>query len=333
MTIRAGINGFGRFGLHLLNHYLDRAHQCGFRLDFIHDDGLTLDHALAILHDDRYVRIPERFSVSVEGARIHFAGSRGVTSLTYTHAPVGEPIPWRGEPDYFLECSGRNIQASNCHPFLMGRTRLVVISATSWDAERTLIYGFNHAEALNGARVISYGSCTVNAFVPLGQYLHQAWGIRDCDVQVIHNVQAYRLGDPATHTLVRRFCNLEKFAPMVLPFLHGDNFKVNYTVVPYGGVSLLDFRFRLARPPLGVEPILRGLEEACREGGALSGLYAVEADDRGPEAHVCSPFSTVFVRDKARLVGDNLYLQGYFDNENSAARYYDLVNHLALRQD
>lgn len=329
MTIRTGINGFGRFGLHLLKYYLDRAPESRFRIDYINDDTLTLEQSLKIIQNDAYVRIPALYKISVEGDQVTFTSAAGVsTTLTYTRAPK-EKIPWLGEPDLFLECSGKNSLAKSCHPFLTGRTRLVVISATSWDAEKTVVYGFNHKEPLKKARVISYGSCTVNAFVPLGDFVHRTWGIVDSDVNVIHNIQEYRLKDPKTHTLLRKFCTLEKSGPNLLPFLNEHNFIVNYTVVPYAGVSIIDFRFRLANPPASVEQAMRTLEESFVEGGGLAHLYGMDETDRGPEVHVCTPHSTVFVRDKARLLGNNLYLQGYFDNENSVNRYYDLVNYLA----
>ena len=47
------------------------------------------------------------------------------------------------------------------------------------------------------------------------------------------------------NTLTRKFCTLEKSAPNLLPFLNENNFVVNYTLVPFSGVSMIDFRFKI----------------------------------------------------------------------------------------
>ena len=81
----------------------------------------------------------------------------------------------------------------------------------------------------------------MNAFVPLGSFMNKLYGILDADVNVVHNIQKYRLKD--NNTLNRKFCTLEKSGPQLLKFLNKKNFTVNYTVVPYTGVSIIDFRF------------------------------------------------------------------------------------------
>ena len=83
--------------------------------------------------------------------------------------------------------------------------------------------------------------------MPLGEYINKNFGICDADVNVIHNIQQYRLRD--NYTLTRKFCTLEKSGPKLLSFLNSRNFNVNYTVVPYSGVSTIDFRFKIKKIP------------------------------------------------------------------------------------
>ncbi|OSM02505.1 glyceraldehyde-3-phosphate dehydrogenase [Magnetofaba australis] len=328
MSTLTGMNGFGRFGLHLLKYWLDRSEHANFKIAWINDDKLTLEQALKIIEDEIYVPINKYYKISVRENEITFTSADGVkNSIIYTTAPRHE-IPWIGEPEIFLECSGKNTLRKDCQPFLTGNTRLVNVSATSWDCDKTVIYGFNHVEPLDGAKVISYGSCTVNAFTPLAQFVHDKWGVLDADVNVIHNIQHYKLGDPKYDTLLRKFCTLEKQGPMLLPFLNPERFLVNYTVVPYAGVSVIDFRFRIERPQ-SIDAILHELEHGFGDEGPLAHMYGLDETDRGPEVHKCTPYSSVFSRDQARILGDNLYLRGYFDNENSVNRYYDLTNYLS----
>ena len=178
-------------------------------------------------------------------------------------------IPWLGKPELFLECSGKNTAKKDCIKFLKNKTKTVIISATSWDAEKTLIYGFNHQEFKKKIKIISYGSCTVNAFIPLGSFMENNFGIIDADVNVVHNIQEYRLKDNIT--LNRKFCTLEKSGPQLLKSINKKNFKVNYTVVPYTGVSMIDFRFRLKKCP-SINKLINTLEKETKDGD-LKGLY------------------------------------------------------------
>jgi len=63
--------------------------------------------------------------------------------------------------------------------------------------------------------------------------------------------------------------------------------------------------------------------------GELKGLYGMKEVDNGPEEHKCTPFSSVIIKEKSRLLKNQLYLFAYFDNENSVNRYYDLVSFIA----
>lgn len=322
--LQVGINGFGRFGLHLLRYWLNAPEQAAYQIQFINDDFITLDHALEILSSDPYVPFSD-FEVSRQGNSLQF--SKGVKNyrIQYTQCPLSD-IPWIGQPDLVLECSGKATIADRCRPYLVGNTRRVIISATSWDADKTLVYGFNHTDLTSAMTVISYGSCTVNAYVPLAHYIHGTYGIHDSDVNVVHNVPAYKLSD--SQTLNRKFCTLEKSAKHLLPYLHDENFIVNYTLVPYTGASLIDFRFRLRSRPADRGALLQSLKQAIAT-GSLAKLYGMAPVDNGPEEHILTPFSAVLIEENIKLLGDNLYIQAYFDTENSVNRYHDLVNYVA----
>lgn len=117
--------------------------------------------------------------------------------------------------------------------------------------------------------------------------------------------------------------------PRLLPFLEPGRFHVDYVLIPYTGVSSMDFRFRLATPP-GEAALLDALEGACRA-GELQGLYSLSDEDSGPVLWAMSPESAILLRPRIRLNGERLFLPACFDNENSATRYLDLLAHLALR--
>ncbi len=319
-----GINGFGRFGLHLLKYWLDRKKEADFEISFINDDTLSIKDALNIIISDPYV-VFDKYKIDISGDNLVFLSVDGEKStIQYTNQQKFE-IPWIGKPHIFLECSGKNTIAKDCEYYLKGNTGFVMISATSWDA-KTFIFGFNHMNHTKEDKVISYGSCTVNAYVPLANYINKNYGVIESDANFIHNIAPHKL--KGFNTLSRKFCTLEKSGPLLLEFIRNNNFTVNYTVIPYGGVSILDFRFKL-RKDVSKESFIKDFYNAC-SGGELSSLYNLEKTDRGPEVHNCTPYSAVFIEDNIRILNNNLYLHGYFDNENSVNRYFDLINYISI---
>ncbi len=325
MRKKAGINGFGRFGLHITKYWLDRSDESTFSIGYINDDTLTIEQSIEILKKDTTV-IFNKYKIKKIENKIRFLKPNGVIDeIEYSNEEKNH-IPWLGKPDLFFECSGKNTVKKDCLRFLKGKTKVVIISATSWNADKTFLYGFNNKEYKTKYKIISYGSCTVNAFVPLGAFMDKAYGIIDADVNVVHNIQEHRL--ERNNTLNRKFCTLEKSGPQLLKCLNKKNFKVNYTVVPYTGVSIIDFRFRLKKCP-STSRFITTLEEAMQGDGLLKGLYNMHQDDRGPEVHNCTPFSAVFIKENLKIINDQAYIFAYFDNENSANRYYDLANYIA----
>ena len=323
VRIQAGMNGFGRFGLHLLRYWLNHVEDAPYTIQYINDDGLDLDKALDIINTDPYVQFND-FDVIRKGDFLCFAKGDRYIEIAYSHCDRTE-IPWIGQPDVVFECSGKATVAERCQPYLTGNTQRVLISATSWDADKTLVYGFNHQDFTPDLKVVSYGSCTVNAYVPLANYIHQKYGLVDSDVNVVHNIPAYKLDQ--SFTLDRRFCTLEKSAKLLLDYVDDSNFRVNYTVVPYTGASIIDFRFRVGSVPKNRETFIAELNEAMAT-GPLRSLYGMVPQDQGPAAHELTPFSSVFIEENVNVIGENLYIHAYFDTENSVNRYHDLASYV-----
>ncbi|RJG05183.1 hypothetical protein D3870_03360 [Noviherbaspirillum cavernae] len=323
--VSAGLNGLGRFGLHLLRRWLDKP-DSPVRIVAINDAYRSLEAAVELLTGDPKVSFAD-CEVAADGGMLVIA-RRGQADvrIAYAHGPAAQ-AGWRGQPEWWLECSGRHPAAHECRQFVQGRTRRVIVSATCRDADQTLVFGYNQDSLDRAAQVVSYGSCTVNAFVPLADWMHRHCGVVDAEVGVIHNVPRHRLADHPHPE--RRACTLEDMGPRLLPFLAADRFRVDYVLIPYAGVSLIDFRFRLAHPP-SESALLDMLAGACGS-GELAGLYHMADEDRGPQYWNMSPESAILLRPRARLVGDRLFLPAVFDNENSATRYLDLLEFLSLR--
>tara|TARA_B100001758_G_C18401382_1_gene609249 strand:+ start:801 stop:1793 length:993 start_codon:yes stop_codon:yes gene_type:complete len=317
-----GVNGFGRFGLHLMKFYIDNFKTCNYEIKYINDDTLNIDEVFNIILNDKYVNF-NKIKVLKEGDYLSFLQPDGYSHKILYSNNSSKEIPWTGDVDYFFECSGKHTIKKSSLKFLKGKTKRVIISATSWDCDSTLVYGFNHKNLNDSDKIISYGSCTVNAYVPLANYFNSKYGIIESDVNVIHNIQEYRLMD--NYTLNRKFCTLEKSGVNMLPFLK-DKFNVNYTVIPYDGISTIDFRFKMDKS-MNKDKFIAELKESINN-GELKDLYGIDKADIGPEVYNCTRFSTVFIEDSIKVLNNNVYLFGYFDNENSVNRYFDLTKYI-----
>lgn len=318
--ISTALNGIGRFGQHLLYAWLEEP--ASLSIDYAYDAELDADAVCHLLHThDRLDFTPA--DPAVEGSRLLLTRADGVRHAMDFFTGPALNVPWLGRPLLWLECSGRHTAASAAEQFCRGATRQVLVSATSPGADQTVVMGLNEADYSPQSRVVSYGSCTVNAFVPLADHLQQCFGVREADVHVIHNVPAYQLS--LYQHPVRRSCTLESMAPALLPWLSPDKFCVNYNLVPYTGPSLVDFRFRLCS-----EPTLAEVHEALYGPASPLGLrYGFPVEDGGVRDAQGRPYNAIFPRGRIKLAGDNLRLGGYFDNENSAVRYLELAQKAA----
>jgi glyceraldehyde 3-phosphate dehydrogenase len=318
MQGNAIMNGFGRFGLHFLAYYLERAKDSRFSLLRINDESLSLENMLEMIKNDHYVKITDTWNVEVEGPLITFKNEFETHQIEFQNLSLYEFAA--SHHGILLECSGKYTNTENFPDlFLLERT---FISATSLNADSTILVGFNEDSFSENQKFISYGSCTVNAYVPLAYSLNREFGILNSDVNVIHNIPEYLL-QRSPDIFERRSCTLSIMGPRLLNFLSDDNFNVNYTIVPISGVSRIDLRFELERS-FELNDIVKTVEKISNKTGLK--LYRFLEVDTGPDDSLLSIHSTEFLLSQSRKVGQTLYLSGYFDTENSVNRYYDLIN-------
>jgi glyceraldehyde 3-phosphate dehydrogenase len=318
MQSNAIMNGFGRFGLHFLAYYLDRANESNFRLLRINDESLSFENMLDIIKNDHYVRITNTWDIEVKGSIVTFKNDSETHQIKFQNLSLADfAVNHRG---ILLECSGKYTN-TEVFPDLFQLER-VFISATSFNADSTILVGFNEESFHESQKFISYGSCTVNAYVPLANSLDREFSILNSDVNVIHNIPEYLL-QRSPDIFERRSCTLSIMGPRLLNFLSDDNFNVNYTIVPITGVSRIDLRFELQKS-FQLNDIVKTVEKISNKTG--HNLYRFLEVDTGPNDSLLSVHSAEFLLSQSRKVGQTLYISGYFDTENSVNRYYDLIN-------
>lgn len=318
-----GMNGFGRFGLRLFRYWLSNKDRAGFDISFINEPHRSAQDIAENMKDDTVIgSIPH--SVKVEGNTIRVDGHPIVVSSAKTI----EDIPWHNDVKMVFECTGKFTDREKAAQHLRGSVKKVLISATSLSADMLIVLGVNHNEYDPSRHtIVSYGSCTINAYVPIAKVLNDAFGIEASHVHVIHNTPLRDIKKPFGE-IARKGCTLEVVGPRLLPSLL-NVFTVTYRHVPYPGASLMDMSFNLSKD-VSPEEVVVMLKEASETSQDIHLDFAKE--DTTSNDHISHPASAVIIPSEVRKVGKRVLLSAWFDNENSATRFFDFANFI-LKKD
>jgi glyceraldehyde 3-phosphate dehydrogenase len=198
MTVRVGINGFGRIG----RNFLRAALAMGADVEVVGVNDLTSPETLAHLlrYDSSQGRMP--VPVDVEGNDL-LVGDQHIRVLA-EHDPT--KLPW-GELDahVVIESTGRFTTRDEAAGHLHGSVKRVIISAPSSDADATFVIGVNDNEFDPGKHiVVSNASCTTNCFVPMVKVIDDAFVIVSGLMTTVHAYTNDQNLLDLTHTDLRR---------------------------------------------------------------------------------------------------------------------------------
>ncbi len=180
MTVRVGINGFGRIGRNFLRAILD----AGADVEVVGVNDLTSPEALAHLlrYDSTQGRLP--VPVDVEGSDL-LVGDRHIRVLEEREP---EQLPWdKLGADVVIESTGRFTTRADAAGHLGGSVKRVIISGPSGDADATFVIGVNDDEFDPATHlVVSNASCTTNCFVPMVKVVDDAFDIVSGLMTTVH---------------------------------------------------------------------------------------------------------------------------------------------------
>ena len=276
MTVRLGINGFGRIGRLVLRAAVESGRD-DVRVVGVNDLGPVGINAHLLRHDSVHGRLPR--DVAVHGDAIDVGA--GPIRVTAERDP--SKLPWRElGVDVALECTGVFASRGAAAAHLEAGARKALISAPAADADLTVVFGVNHDRLNADHEVVSNASCTTNCLAPVASALHAAVGIERGFMTTVHS---YTGDQPALDTLhkdprraraagmsmIPTSTGAARAVGLVLPELAG---KLDGTAirVPTPNVSLVDFTFSAARDTSADE-----INEAARAAaeGPLAGVLAV----------------------------------------------------------
>ncbi|MFF7634375.1 type I glyceraldehyde-3-phosphate dehydrogenase [Kitasatospora sp. NPDC008050] len=316
MTIRVGINGFGRIG----RNFFRAVKSQGADIEIVGVNDLTDTRTLA--HLLKYDSILGTLQAEVS----HTADSITVDGHTFKVIAERDPanLPW-GElgVDIVIESTGIFTKADQAKKHVAAGAKKVIISAPATDEDVTIVMGVND-EKYDAAKhtVISNASCTTNCVAPLAKVLNENFGIVKGLMTTVHaytNDQVtldfphkdLRRARAAALNIIPTSTGAAKATALVLPELKGKLDGTSLRVpVPTG--SITDLVVTLERE-VTVEEVNAAFLKASES--SLKGILQYTEDPIVSSDIVNSPFSTIFDSLMTMVQGNQVKVFGWYDNE------------------
>ena len=331
MTIKVGINGFGRIG-----RMVFRAVAQDFKgIEIVAINDLLEPDYLAYML--KYDSVHGRFKgdISVEGSNLVVNGKK--IRLTAERDPAN--LKWNEVgADLVIECTGFFLDDETCKKHIAAGAKKVVMSAPSKDATPMFVYGVNH-ETYAGQAIVSAASCTTNCLAPVAKVLNDNWGLKRGLMTTVHAATAtqktvdgpsmkdWRGGRGILENIIPSSTGAAKAVGVVLPALKGKLTGMAFRV-PTSDVSVVDLTVELDKPATYAE-ICAAMKTASE--GSMKGTLGytdekvVSTDFRGVG------FSSIFDAE-AGIALDSTFVKvvSWYDNEYGyTCNMLRLVEHVA----
>ncbi len=333
MSVKIGINGFGRIG----RNYLRAALAKGSDLEIVAVNDLTDNKTLA--HLLKYDSITGRLDATVELEGDSIVVNGKPIKVLEERDPAN--LPW-GElgVDIVIESTGRFTKAVDAKKHLEAGAKKVIISAPATDEDATFVIGVNeHLYDPEKHNIISNASCTTNCLAPLAKVFNDEFGIERGLMTTVHAYTADQNLQDGPHSDLRRAraaainivptsTGAAKAIGLVLPELKGklDGFALR---VPVPTGSITDLTVTASRP-VTADEVKAAYKKAAE--GPLKGILKYTEDEIVSTDIVSDPHSSIFDAGLLRIIGDQVKLSSWYDNEwGYSNRLVDLTEYVAER--
>ncbi|MFA5786980.1 MAG: type I glyceraldehyde-3-phosphate dehydrogenase [Actinomycetota bacterium] len=331
MTVRVGINGFGRIG----RSFLRAVREQGADVEIVAINDLTDTKTLA--HLLKYDSIMGRFGAPVTSAESSMTVDGKVIKVLAEKDPAA--LPWADlGVDVAIESTGRFTARDKAELHLAAGAKKVMISAPAKGEDITIVMGVNDSLYDPAAHhIISNASCTTNCVAPLAKVLQDSFGLVRGFMTTIHaytNDQVIldyphkdlRRARAAAMNIIPTTTGAAKAVALVIPELKGklDGFSLR---VPVPDGSVTDLVAELGKPA-SVEEINAAYAKAA--GGALKGILEYTEDPIVSSDVVGNPHSSVFDALSTMSSGTLVKVISWYDNEwGYSNRMVDLLGLIA----
>ena len=317
MAVRVAINGFGRIGRNILRAIVESG-RTDIQVVAANDLGPVETNAHLLRYDSVHGKFPHEVTVNGD---IITAGDQ-TFKMTAVKDPSQLPHKELGV-DIVLECTGIFTSKEKASAHLAAGAKKVIISAPGEGADKTIVYGINHASLGKDDVVISNGSCTTNCLAPMAKVMNDLVGIEKGMMTTVHS---YTGDQPTLDTMhkdlyraraaalsqIPTSTGAAKAIGLVLPELKGrlDGISIR---VPTPNVSLVDLKF-IAKRNTTVQEVNDALKSASD--GALKGvmtytLHPLVSSDLNHDPHSC----TILIDQTKVIDGNFVNIMGWYDNE------------------
>jgi glyceraldehyde 3-phosphate dehydrogenase len=332
VTVRVGINGFGRIGRNFYRALLAQQEQGTADLEVVAVNDITDNHTLAHLlkFDSILGRLP--YDVSLEGEDTIVVGPAKIKALAVREGPAA--LPW-GDlgVDVVVESTGLFTNAAKAKGHLDAGAKKVIISAPATDEDITIVLGVNDDKYDGSQNIISNASCTTNCLGPIAKVLNDEFGIVKGLMTTIHaytqdqNLQDgphkdLRRARAAALNIVPTSTGAAKAIGLVLPELKGklDGYALR---VPIPTGSVTDLTAELAKP--GTAEQINAAMKAAADGPMKGILKYYDAPIVSSDI-VTDPHSSIFDSGLTKVIDNQAKVVSWYDNEwGYSNRLIDLV--------
>jgi len=333
LTVKIGINGFGRIGRNFFRAALAK----GSDLEIVAVNDLTDNAALANLL--KFDSITGRLGVSVELDGDNIVVDGKAIKVLAERDPAN--LPW-GElgVDIVIESTGFFTKAADAQKHIDAGAKKVIISAPASGDDVTIVLGVNEDQydAANH-HIISNASCTTNSLAPLAKVFHDKFGIERGLMTTVHaytadqNLQDGPHKDPrraraAALNIVPTSTGAAKAIGLVMPELAGklDGFALRVPV-PTGSITDLTLE---TKSEVTVDEINAAYKEAAE--GPLKGILLYSEDPLVSTDITTDPHSSIYDSGLTKVIGGLVKITSWYDNEwGYSNRLVDLTEYVGER--
>ncbi|MEI2811548.1 MAG: type I glyceraldehyde-3-phosphate dehydrogenase [Nocardioides sp.] len=330
MTVRVGINGFGRIG----RNFFRAVQASGADIEIVAANDLMDNKSIAhLLKYDSVLGVladevsGDAESITVGGKTVRVFEERDPAAIAWGDLDV----------DIVIESTGIFTDATKAKAHLAGGAKKVIISAPASNEDATFVMGVNHTDYdPEKHHVVSNASCTTNCLAPMAKPLHDELGIVKGLMTTVHAYtqdqnlldgphKDMRRARAAALSIIPTSTGAAKAIALVLPDLKGrlDGYALR---VPTPTGSATDLTFEAGRETSAEE--VNAIVKAAAE-GPLKGFLKYTADPIVSADIVTDPSSCIFDSGLTKVIGNQVKVVGWYDNEwGYSNRLIDLSLHI-----
>ena len=330
MTIRVGINGFGRIGRNFYRAV--KQSSSDIEIVAVNDLGAIKTMAHLLKYDSVLGVLPNKIEATDEGISI----DSKILKVLSKRDP--KELGWGSlGVDVVIESTGFFTDRDKAAAHLDAGAKCVVVSAPATNADATFVYGVNHKDFdPKKHKVVSNASCTTNCFVPLVKVLDDAFGVENGLMTTIHAYTGDQSIVDRPHSDLRRAraaainiiptsTGAARATSLVMQSMKGKLDGTSLRVpVPTG--SITDFVANLKKPAT-VDEINAAFKSAAD--GSLKGILEYCSDPIVSSDVVTNPHSCIFDKELTMSMGSLVKVLGWYDNEwGYSNRLVDMTSYI-----